>query len=262
VSTSDLPAFWAAAGLPFERRPYLEFQARRYDSIARFLEPHGPWDHRTVLDLGGGVGSLAVALHARLGGHYHLADFFAPSETLRSALAARGVSDSYRIDLTDPDPLAAAPTRYDAILFVEVLEHLMVNPILLFRKLATHLNPGGLLFLTTPNQARLSNRWKLMWGRSIKEPGRYPLEEAGVYGHVIEYTLSELTSLTGYAGFVPVGARIVQQVPTLLPTRTHRLGVRLLNSSWASRAELGDDILALYRKTDGPLPSVPPGGRV
>ncbi|MCI4330610.1 MAG: class I SAM-dependent methyltransferase [Thermoplasmata archaeon] len=257
-----LVPFWQAAGVPDARMPYVEFQARRYPSIARFLRRHGPWESRTVLDLGGGVGSLAVQLKAELGGSYHVADFFPPSPALRQALAERGISECFQSDLTEGDPLEAAPTPYDAILFVEVLEHLLVNPVLLFRRLAGHLAPDGMLFLTTPNQARLSNRWKLLWGRSIKDEGRYPTDEAGVYGHVIEYTVSELDVVMHYAGFAPVEFRVVQQVPRIDPTRTQRAGVSVLNSGWASRAQLGDDILALYRKLPGPPPSPSDGGRV
>lgn len=261
-AAGTLEGFWTEAGVSSDRLPYLRFQARRYPSIAAFLEAHGPWKDRTVLDLGGGIGSLAVTLRERLGGTYHVADFFPASPALATALAARGVPRTYPVDLNALDPLSTAPGPYDTLLFVEVLEHLLVNPVLLFRALRTHLAPGGLLFLTTPNQARVSNRWRFLKGRSIKEPGRYPLEPGGVYGHVIEYTRDELTTILGHAGFDPVASRIVQQVPTVTPSRVQRAGVRLLNSGWASRGALGDDILALYRRHDRPLPSAPPGARV
>lgn len=257
-----LAGFWDDAGIPAERRPYLAFQARRYASIGRFLARHGPWKGRTVLDLGGGVGSLSVYLAATLGGEYHLSDFFPPSPALAEALRARGVTQCYPSDLTRPEPLAPSSPPYDAILFVEVLEHLLVNPVLLFRRLAAHLAPGGLLFLTTPNQARLTNRWKLLRGRSIKDAGRYPLDDSGVYGHVVEYTTSELDVILHYAGFDGVETEVVQQVPAVKSSPRQRWGVRLLNSPLASRARWGDDILALYRRGDRATPPDPPGGRV
>ena len=258
-----LRTFWTEAGVPPDRWPYLEFQARRYPSIVEALRPVRPLDRQVVLDLGGGVGSLAVVARAQLGGTFELAEFVAPTEAQARALAARGVRRGYAVDLGAAHPLAGLPTDYDGILFVEVLEHLLVNPLFLFREIWDHLRPGGFLFLTTPNMARLGNRWKLLRGRSIKENGRYPIEPGGVNGHVIEYTRAELDQLLAFEGFQAVAHRIVQQVPSLAPTGRQRLGVRLLNRDGLQRFELGDDILALYRKTErGPRTVSDPSGRL
>lgn len=248
-----LRPFWTEAGLPTDRWLYYAFQSRRYPSIARFLAPHGPWNGRRVLDLGGGVGSLAVRLHEELGGNYDLAEFEAPSGAHAGALARRGVSRCFRVDLRSPNALDGVPGEYDAILLVEVLEHLLVNPLLLFRQVWDHLRPGGLFFLTTPNQARLRNRFRLLLGRSIKEDGRYPWKDTGVYGHVIEFTLEELTRLAAAESFIELEARVVQQVPSVAPTALQMAGVRVLNSAVARRLRLGDDLLVVFRK--GPRPT-------
>ena len=247
-----LPGFWRAAQIPESRIGYLAFQARRYGAIVDFLARRGRLDGRVVLDLGGGVGSLAVALHAVLGGTYEVADFQPPAPEHAAALAAAGVRRSFAVDLSRPGGLDALPSEYDLILFVEVLEHLLVNPLFLFRGIWEHLRPGGLLFLTTPNMARLRNRLALAAGRSIKEPGRYPVVPDPAYtnGHVVEFTLPELDQLLAFEGFARVDHRIVQQVPALRPTTAQRVGVRLLNLGLARRLALGDDILALYRKVE------------
>jgi len=247
-----LRPFWSAAGLPPERWLYYAFQARRYESIVRFLAPLGPWADRRVLDLGGGVGSLAVVLKARLGGHYDLAEFEAPSAAHAAALQRFGVDASFPVDLSRPNALEGVPALYDAILLVEVLEHLLVNPLLLFRQVWEHLAPGGLFFLTTPNQARLGNRLKLLAGRSIKERGRYPWDGAPVFGHVVEFTSEELDLLAAAESLAPVQHLCVQQVPSVATTARQRLGVRLLNLGVARRLRLGDDLLAAYRKVDRP----------
>ena len=248
-----LRPFWSAAALPQDRWLYYAFQARRYESIVRFLAPLGPWADRRVLDLGGGVGSLAVVLKARLGGHYDLAEFELPSPVHAAALQRFGVETTFPVDLRRPDALSALPPRYDAILLVEVLEHLLVNPLLLFRQVWEHLAPGGLFLLTTPNQARLGNRLKLLAGRSIKERGRYPWNGAPVFGHVVEFSQEELDQLAAAESLAPVAHRCVQQVPSVAPTARQRAGVRLLNNALARRLRLGDDLLAAYRKVDRPL---------
>lgn len=246
--------FWRDAQLPADRLDYLAFQSRRYPSILDFLAPFGPFGERRALDLGGGVGSLAVAVHARLGGRFEVADYFAATGPHAQALERRGVAAAWRCDLTAPDPLAEKPGDYDLVLFVEVLEHLLVNPLLLFRAIYDHMRPGGLLFLTTPNQARLSNRWKLLIGRSIKEPGRYPTTPNAVLGHVVEYSRAELDQLLAAEGFQRVRTAVIQQRPGPGASSLQRLGIRMLNGWVGRRFELGDDILGLYRKAERPAP--------
>jgi len=259
VTAGDLAAtvdllrpFWSDADLPQERFAYYEFQARRYPSIQRFLTRYAPWDGRRVLDLGGGVGGLAVVLKTRLGGAYDLAEYSVPAERHAQALRARGVDRSFACDLSQAHALDRLPTGYDAILLVEVLEHLLVNPLRLFRSVWDHLVPGGLFFLTTPNMARLGSRLRLLTGRSIKESGRYPWDGSMVYGHVVEFTIDELDQLLAAESFRRDAAEVVQQVPSVRPSRTQSAGVRLLNTRAARRLRLGDDILAAYRKVARP----------
>jgi 2-polyprenyl-3-methyl-5-hydroxy-6-metoxy-1,4-benzoquinol methylase len=247
-----LRGFWPEAGLPSERYLYYEFQARRYDGIADFLAPLGPWTDRRTLDLGGGVGGLAIVLRARLGGEYDLAEFAPPDEVHARALAHRGVERTYACDLSRRGGLTPLPSGYDAILLVEVLEHLLVNPLLLFREVWDHLAPGGLFFLTTPNMVRLPNRFRMLAGRSVKEQGRYPWDGTAVFGHVIEFTLDELDLLLRAECFERLATRVVQQIPTVRPTARQRLGVRLLNTAPARRLRLGDDLLVAYRKVPRP----------
>ncbi len=247
-SAELLRTFWADAALAPERWPYLEFQARRYPAIARFLRPYGPWTGRRVLDVGGGVGSLSVALAAELGGSFDVAEYHRAEGAHLDALQRRGIDRAFSVDLTRPDPLRELPTGYDAILLVEVLEHLLVNPLWLFRSIWDHLAPGGLFFLTTPNQARAGNRLRLLLGRSIKEKGRYPWDGAPVYGHVVEFSRAELDLLARAESLAPDRAEVVQQLPSVRPGSGARAMVRLLNTGLARRWELGDDILASFRK--------------
>ena len=253
----SLRRFWDAAEAPADRRAYLEFQARRYGAIIDFLGGPGALEGRRVLDLGGGVGSLAVALRATLGGTYHLAEYAEPDPRLARALAGAGVAATFRCDLSRPDPLGGLPDGYDTILFVEVLEHLLVNPLLVFRSIYDHLALTGTLFLTTPNLTRLTNRVKLLLGRSIKERGRFPPDGRGVLGHVAEYSRPELDYLLRAESFRRLRSRVIQQIPSVNPTLVQRLGVRFLNLAPARHLELGDDILASYAKVPRPATGCP-----
>lgn len=88
---------------------------------------------------------------------------------------------------------------FDMILFCEILEHLIINPLQVFPKLRRIIRPGGLLILTTPNAVRLSNVAHLIEGSNFFD--RYH-PEFGVYGrHNREFTCEELQVLLQNNGF-------------------------------------------------------------
>jgi SAM-dependent methyltransferase len=50
----------------------------------------------------------------------------------------------------------------------ETLEHLVVNPLAVFRKIRRILRPGGSLLITLPNALRLTNFALMLDGRSAQ----------------------------------------------------------------------------------------------
>jgi SAM-dependent methyltransferase len=87
---------------------------------------------------------------------------------------------------------------FDAVLFCEIIEHLLMNPLHALSEIHRVLKPSGLLVLTTPNVARLGNVLSLVAGENIYDP----YSGYGPYGrHNREYTLHELVHLLRFAGF-------------------------------------------------------------
>jgi len=257
-----LEEFWAGLELTPEQRDRWTFASRRYAPIVDFLAANPPTASSRVLDLGGGVGSLSVVLHERFGGHYDLADLVPPPPGKEAHFARYGIESFHPVRLGRPDSLDGLPGTYDLVLFVEVLEHLLIDPLVLFHGIYDWLGPNGRVLVTTPNMARVGNRWKLLRGRSIKERERFPQDGSGGYGHVIEYTMDELDYLLRWESFVRDRSRIVQHIPNPNPSRLQRLGVPLLNTSLAQQLRLGDDMLILYRPVPRPPPGTPRPARI
>lgn len=243
-----LESYWRAWGPAADQRGYLVFQSRRFDAVLETAAALNMTSTTRVLDVGAGSGGVSVALHARFGGEFHLADYLAPSETALAALRQHGVTRYLRCDLSSKTPFSEIQPGYDVVLFVEVLEHLLVNPIVLVRALGALLRPGGHLILTTPNQARLRNRFHLLRGHSIREPGAFSATDSPTHGHVQEYTPDELRGYVGQAGLVTRSLRVVQNLPSLNPSAGTRAGARITNSGLGRRLWWGDEIILLAQR--------------
>ena len=87
---------------------------------------------------------------------------------------------------------------FDVVLFCEMLEHMLMDPMHTLREIHRVLRPGGALVLTTPNVARIENVLRLLHGANMYDP----YSGFGPYGrHNREYTRHELHRLLEFAGF-------------------------------------------------------------
>jgi len=103
--------------------------------VGEILRAHAPG---SILDMPSGSGWLIS--HVPPGTALDGIDLFQPSP--------RGYRNFVAADLDDgiPDRLG----QYDAIVTCEGIEH-VGNPLALLKSAAAHLNPGGLIIVTTPN---------------------------------------------------------------------------------------------------------------
>lgn len=87
---------------------------------------------------------------------------------------------------------------FQVVLFCEMLEHMLMNPLATLRQIHRVLAPNGVLILTTPNVARIENVLRLLHGANLYDP----YSGYGPYGrHNREYTRHELHRLLEFAGF-------------------------------------------------------------
>ena len=151
---------------------------------------------------------------------------------------------------------------FDLVFFCETLEHLVVNPLPVFRKIRRLLRPGGHLIVTLPNAARLTNLALLLDGHN---PFDLYHPETGVHGrHNREFTLTEMKSLLAQNGFevqrgetrdrfdydkVPIVAVDYSGSRVVLARRPPEL-YRVLEDSGGQLADRGDNLYLLARRPE------------
>jgi len=104
---------------------------------------------------------------------------------------------------------------FDLAILDAVIEHLQ-DPIRALRETHRVLRKGGNLLLSTPNQATLKNRVKLLLGGSIYAPLDQWLRSARIQkgnlnefvGHIREYTIKEIRTILSLSGFKITSLRL------------------------------------------------------
>jgi SAM-dependent methyltransferase len=110
------------------------------------------------------------------------------------------VEMDFRVVNVENEPLPFDDDTFDVVIFCEVIEHLLTDPLRALREIRRVLRPDGTLLVSTPNVARLENVARLSAGLNIYDP----YSGHGPYGrHNREFTRHELVRLIEFAGFEP-----------------------------------------------------------
>lgn len=181
------------------------------DSELRLLVSRLVAGSGTILDVGCGAGYFARRLRNCLvdGVEVHEKSALEATRYSRRIISGSIESQGVRARIVD---------NYDAILCIDVLEHLQ-DPWDTLAFLAGRLKPSGMIILAIPNVAHISNRLHLA-------RGQFEYEDEGIRDrtHLRFFTYSTATSLPEYAA-LRVGASLATlAVPRLL----RRLPTRLL----------------------------------
>lgn len=156
-----------------------------------------------VLELGANPYFTTVLLSKFRKADLHLANFFSSTEPegrQRVTIHQTGevMEYAYKQFNIEDEAFPYPDETFDVVLFCEIIEHLLSDPVHALLEIRRILKPGGILVLTTPNVVRLDNVRKVIAGENFYDP----YSGYGPYGrHNREYTQEDLFNLLTANGF-------------------------------------------------------------
>ncbi|MBB5987277.1 class I SAM-dependent methyltransferase [Sphingobium lignivorans] len=199
---------------------YYEIDRERYWRSLQLLCDMGLDSDMKMIEFGGG--QMALLLSKMFGMDCTVADI---NESYRKVIDAAGLSFVIG-NLTWEPPVPDADKRYDLVVMLEVIEHIPEPPYVTFRRLSSLLNPGGRVFLTTPNLFRLRNITRMVLGKDYLDRFQLPLPHVGL-GHQMEYSMDHMSWQLRHAGYAVEDIRH-DQLGTSGHSTKARLARRLL----------------------------------
>lgn len=189
---------------------YLRQSTIRVNHLLEQLRALGV-ERGSVLEVGSLFGQFALPLR-QLGFDVTVVDRYRAYEGAfdgyTDCLRAAGVR-VVETDRTDESTALAALGQFDAVICMAVIEHVPHTPRELLRSLASHVVPGGVLALDTPNIASYWNRKRLAAGLSIHQPIDSQFFCAVPYeGHHREYTAAEMQWMLAQVGCRGITTRL------------------------------------------------------
>ncbi len=166
---------------------YGEVAIKRYVSTLRFFQ-HGSKKSDKICEIGPG-GVIAYLAEDQ---NYICDAICSPREKHFDNYFEKKGIQIFNWDLNtelNKNNLSHMEGKYDCIFFLETLEHLNRWPEQVIEDIHYFLKPGGSLIISVPNLLRLNNRFRMLIGKSPKDPFRYSKD--GRY-HVREYSEEEL----------------------------------------------------------------------
>jgi SAM-dependent methyltransferase len=167
-----------------------------YFGPRRELIRHVPGDAKRILDVGCGPGETGRALRER--GGLEVVGVEVDEEV---AAEGKALYDALFIGDVEKMELPFEPGHFDAILYGDVLEHL-IDPWSLLKRHRGLLSDEGVIICSIPNIQHYRILKKLALG------GRWEYTQDGIMdrGHLRFFTWRSIVSMLGEAGFRPVEA--------------------------------------------------------
>ena len=171
----------------------------------------------SILDVGCGIGILDIAL-ILLGYHVTGIDkyVFEPNNSfgIDDMSGLQRIWEAHGLAILSGDILQSdVPPQYGAVISIATIEH-QKDPKRFLEKMLGTVEPGGFVYLATPNISHLLNRVRSVFGRSpmlAHLPDFFNRGER-YQGHWREYTMDELKQMFAWLDIAVLGAHNVQSM--------------------------------------------------
>lgn len=142
--------------------PTVAVPGDRLEAVVRFFPQH--FRGGDVLEIGCGEGNVAKTL---LASGLDIRSYTLGDISLPRVQGVRRNLDDERVEVLEMDAEDLPDTeheRYDAVLMVALIEHL-VDPLRAMQQIRKIIRPGGFVYIDTPNIAKYTQRLKLLAGK-------------------------------------------------------------------------------------------------
>lgn len=142
-------------------------------------------------------------------------------------MAERRLAIDVRVANIEKDPFPFETDSFDAVLCMEVLEHLGYSPSHMLAESHRVLVPGGLLFVTVPNLINVKRAVRMVLNRTTE----VPYSGYGMYGrHQREFAPGEVVRLLTACNFEVVALETANIWPVFRDSKGKAIGNWLLNA--------------------------------
>lgn len=183
----------------------------RFLKALEFLSEDFDFKEKKVLDLGSGIGIMALAMKKMGADVTGIDQFIFPDEkenfytvkdfsVLEKIWRDNGLS-VIKKDVEKP-PLPFSPDSFDLVICDATIEHLINSPKNIFEEARRILRLGGLFFVSTPNLASFEKRLRFALGLSPNWDVRdFYSKGENFRGHRREFTLKEVREMAEISSF-------------------------------------------------------------
>lgn len=151
----------------------------------------------------------------------------------------------------ETDVLPFKDETFDVVLCSELIEHLIFDPLHMLNEINRVLRAGGLLIITTPNLGVLSNRIKLLFGKSVNWPisGDLAFFKRNIYDrHNREYTFDEIKYMLKITGFDIEEQKMYDYYSEVKNKKTKTLLLKIHNLVTFLKPSFRQNILVVAKK--------------
>jgi 2-polyprenyl-3-methyl-5-hydroxy-6-metoxy-1,4-benzoquinol methylase len=181
----------------------------------------------SILDIGGGLGTVLITLRKLLGDKPRLSlmdkfEEYTDDNVMGSKERGFKMMDKYHISYSSKDvwqeqKLPFSDGSFDVVTLFDMIEHLPGSPLNLLRDIRRMLKKNGKIIVSVPNSISLIKRLKLLFGKHPYIPFELWISDK-YYSHYREYSRMESAELLKKAGFKEIKTMAVSE-----PTKTRIL---------------------------------------